>query len=128
MSTKTRVLNVRVVGFSAPERQMLNSIFLLSVAPARQIGYKLWNPEAGVAPDLILVDYHLAAETGIDCIGTIRAKAGYDVPAILITADRSPGVEEEARVNGLQLLRKPLKPAALRALMTRLHTRPAAAE
>ena len=49
MSNKTRVLNVRVVGFSAPERQMLNSIFLLSVAPARQIGYKLWNPEAGVS-------------------------------------------------------------------------------
>jgi CheY-like chemotaxis protein len=56
MSTKTRVLNVRVVGFSAPERQMLNSIFLLSVAPARQIGYKLWNPEAGVAPDMYLLD------------------------------------------------------------------------
>jgi CheY-like chemotaxis protein len=56
MSTKTRVLNVRVVGFSAPERQMLNSIFLLSVAPARQIGYKLWIPEAGVAPDMYLLD------------------------------------------------------------------------
>jgi CheY-like chemotaxis protein len=56
MSTKTRVLNVRVVGFSAPERQMLNSIFLLSVAPARQIGYKLWNPDAGVAPDMYLLD------------------------------------------------------------------------
>ena len=56
MSTKTRVLNVRVVGFSAPERQMLNSIFLLSVAPARQIGYKLWNPEAGIAPDMYLLD------------------------------------------------------------------------
>ena len=53
---KTRVLNVRVVGFSAPERQMLNSIFLLSVAPARQIGYKLWNPEAGIAPDMYLLD------------------------------------------------------------------------
>src|SRR5688572_4312707 len=53
---KTRVLNVRVVGFSAPERQMLNSIFLLSVAPARQIGYKLWNPEAGVPPDMYLLD------------------------------------------------------------------------
>jgi CheY-like chemotaxis protein len=35
---------------------MLNSIFLLSVAPARQIGYKLWNPEAGVAPDMYLLD------------------------------------------------------------------------
>jgi CheY-like chemotaxis protein len=56
MSNKTRVLNVRVVGFSAPERQMLNSIFLLSVAPARQIGYKLWNPEAGLAPDMYLLD------------------------------------------------------------------------
>jgi CheY-like chemotaxis protein len=83
---------------------------------------------AGVAPDLILVDYHLASETGIDCIGAIRAAAGYDVPAILITADRSPDVEEEALLNGLQLLRKPLKPAALRALMTRLHTRRDAAE
>jgi hypothetical protein len=28
----------------------------LSVAPARQIGYKLWNPEAGVAPDMYLLD------------------------------------------------------------------------
>ena len=56
MSNKTRVLHVRVVGFSAPERQMLNSIFLLSVAPARQIGYKLWNPEAGLAPDMYLLD------------------------------------------------------------------------
>jgi CheY-like chemotaxis protein len=84
--------------------------------------------EAGVAPDLILVDYHLATQTGIDCIGAIRAKVGHDVPAIVITADRSPGVEEEVRVSGLQLLRKPLKPAALRALMTTLHTRRAAAE
>jgi CheY-like chemotaxis protein len=56
MSNKTRVFLVRVVGFSAPERQMLNSIFLLSVAPARQIGYKLWNPETGTAPDMYLLD------------------------------------------------------------------------
>ena len=56
MTNKTRVLNVRVVGFSAPEKQMLNSIFLLSVAPARQIGYKLWNSESGTAPDMYLLD------------------------------------------------------------------------
>jgi CheY-like chemotaxis protein len=56
MTNKTRILNVRVVGFSAPERQMLNSIFLLSVAPARQIGYKLWIAESGVAPDMYLLD------------------------------------------------------------------------
>jgi CheY-like chemotaxis protein len=56
MTNKTRVLHVRVVGFSAPEKQMLNSIFLLSVAPARQIGYKLWNAETGTAPDMYLLD------------------------------------------------------------------------
>jgi CheY-like chemotaxis protein len=56
MTSKTRVIHVRVVGFSAPERQMLNSIFLLSVAPARQIGYKLWVAESGVAPDMYLLD------------------------------------------------------------------------
>ncbi len=56
MTNKTRVLNVRVVGFSAPERQMLNSIFLLSVAPARQIGYRLWISDSGTAPDMYLLD------------------------------------------------------------------------
>jgi CheY-like chemotaxis protein len=56
MTNKTRILHVRVVGFSAPERQMLNSIFLLSVAPARQIGYKLWIAESGVGPDMYLLD------------------------------------------------------------------------
>jgi CheY-like chemotaxis protein len=81
------------------------------------------------APDIILADYHLEDETGIDCVDSIRKKAGRAIPAVLITADRSPGVEEEARGNALQLIRKPIKPAALRALITRLHLqRQAAAE
>jgi len=84
--------------------------------------------ERGAHPDIILADYHLERGTGMQCIDAIRAMAGTMVPAILITADRSPGVEEEARAMELQLLRKPLKPAALRALMTRLYSRLAAAE
>ena len=36
-------------------------------------------------------------------------------------ADRSPDVEMEARGSKLYLLRKPVKPAALRSLMTRLY-------
>lgn len=84
--------------------------------------------EAGAMPDVILADYHLEEETGIDCIDMIRKQLGYSIPAVLITADRSPGVEEEARGNSLQLLRKPLKPAALRALITRLHFQRQAAE
>ena len=34
-----------------------------------------------------------------------------------ITADRSPAVREQARAAGIQLLHKPVKPAALRALL-----------
>ena len=38
----------------------------------------------------------------------MRKKAGYNIAAVLITADRSPDVEQEARGNGLYLLRKPI--------------------
>ncbi len=83
---------------------------------------------SGALPDIILADYHLENETGIDCIDGIRKQAGYKIPAVLITADRSPGVEDESRDNDLQLLRKPIKPAALRALMTTLYLQRQAAE
>ena len=51
------------------------------------------------------------------------------LPAILITADRSPSVREAARAQGIQVLHKPLKPAALRALLAQWRVlRVAAAE
>ncbi len=84
--------------------------------------------EAGATPDLILADYHLEAETGIVCIERLRRHIGRNTPAILITADRSPDVEEEASRQNLFLLRKPVKPAALRALMSRLLQQQIAAE
>ena len=74
----------------------------------------------GRAPDLMLVDYHLDDETGLDAIAAFRREIGTDVPAIIVTADY--GDETEARVAGagLELLRKPVKPAELRALMAHL--------
>jgi hypothetical protein len=42
------------------------------------------------------------------------------VPAIVITADYSPEVQREVRMRGHALLRKPLKAAALRALIYQL--------
>jgi hypothetical protein len=47
----------------------------------------------------------------------LRQRFGAELPAILVTADRSPPVRDEARAQDVQLLHKPLKPAALRALM-----------
>ena len=54
---------------------------------------------------------------GIEAIAALRWRFGADLPAILITADRSPVVREEARARDIQVLNKPLKPAALRALL-----------
>jgi len=74
--------------------------------------------EAKISPDGLLVDYHLDDSSGITAIKELRRRFGAGLTAILITADRSPQVREEARVNGVQVLNKPVKPAALRALLT----------
>jgi len=79
-------------------------------------------------PNGLLVDYHLDQGNGIDAILALRRRCG-EVPAILVTADRSPAVREQARVHGIQLLHKPIKPAALRALLAQWRVlRVAAAE
>ncbi len=73
--------------------------------------------DAGGRLNGLLVDYHLDHGNGIEAIAAVRARAGADLPAILITADRSPRVRQEARASGVVLLNKPVKPAALRALL-----------
>jgi Na+/proline symporter/CheY-like chemotaxis protein/two-component sensor histidine kinase len=85
--------------------------------------------QAKAVPDGLLVDYHLDDGDGIEAIRRLRGRFGTDLTAILITADRSPRVREEARANDIQVLNKPLKPAALRALLTQWRVqRVAAAE
>jgi Na+/proline symporter/CheY-like chemotaxis protein len=84
--------------------------------------------ESPTVPNGLLVDYHLDYGNGIEAIAALRARCG-DLPAILITADRSPSVREQARAENIQLLNKPLKPAALRALLAQWRVlRVAAAE
>jgi CheY-like chemotaxis protein len=74
-----------------------------------------------------LVDYHLDTGNGIEAIVELRRRYGTDIPAILITADRSPRVRDEARAYNVQVLSKPLKPAALRALLAQWQVQRAAA-
>ena len=84
--------------------------------------------ESLITPNGLLVDYHLDHSNGIEAIIALRHRLG-DLPAILITADRSPGVREQARAIGIQVLHKPIKPAALRALLAQWRVlRVAAAE
>ncbi|MDE2375861.1 PAS domain-containing hybrid sensor histidine kinase/response regulator [Bradyrhizobium sp.] len=70
----------------------------------------------------LLVDYHLDRGNGIAAIREIRRRFGEAIPAILITADRSPQVQVAAREEKIAVLNKPVKPASLRALLGQWRT------
>jgi signal transduction histidine kinase len=78
-------------------------------------------PRGERAPDIIIADYHLDdGKTGVAAIGAVRAAAGIEIPAIVITADRTPELREGLVQAGFHILQKPVKPAQLRALISRL--------
>ena len=73
--------------------------------------------------DLVLADYHLHGQPiGLDLLVQLTDRITAVGPArgALITADASPALLHEARSRGFQLLRKPVRPAALRALIAAL--------
>jgi len=73
----------------------------------------------GEPPDAIIADLHLDhGENGLDAVNAIREQIKIDVPAIIVTADYSTDAEREAAIYGLELLRKPIKPAEMRSLLS----------
>ena len=71
-------------------------------------------------PEIILADYHLSETlTGIMALRDIQPLLEKDVPAIVITADRTDEVKAEISDFGAQLLTKPIRPAALRAMINK---------
>ncbi|MCA0407177.1 MAG: hybrid sensor histidine kinase/response regulator, partial [Proteobacteria bacterium] len=79
-------------------------------------------------PDIALVDYQLDQSNGIDTIKKLRWRLHKELPAALVTADRSTEVRDRAEAEEIMLLNKPVKPAALRALITQLSLASEAAE
>ncbi len=77
---------------------------------------------------MIIADYHLDDGDGIEAILELRSIFRQDIPALLVTADRTPDVRAEAERHGIGLQNKPVKPAALRAYVTQVLSRKAAAE
>ena len=87
-----------------------------------QIG-ALHNGHA-VTPSLFIVDYHLDdAVTGLEVLRGLRKATSSEIPAIIVTADHTDVVRDEVRAAGDAILHKPVKPAALRAVMTRMLAR-----
>jgi PAS domain S-box-containing protein len=72
-------------------------------------------------PNLVIADYHLdAGTTGISEICRVREALSMPIPGIVITANQTPAVQTLVKQQGLWLLRKPLNPAHLRALLSQL--------
>lgn len=68
-------------------------------------------------PSAVIADYHLDQGTGTEAIRRIRGELGVELPAIVITADRLPAVQQEVEALELPMLSKPVRPAKLRTLL-----------
>jgi len=72
-------------------------------------------------PDLLIADYHLDdGVLGVDEVARLRAACGRILPAVIVTANRTPELADEAKAAGCLVLNKPVKPAQLRAVMSGL--------
>ncbi len=76
-------------------------------------------------PDLLLVDYHLDdGDNGLSTMAAMRERYG-EIPGVVITADHGDDVRSAARSMGYTVLRKPVRPAALRAIISQYTVRSA---
>jgi Na+/proline symporter/signal transduction histidine kinase len=74
--------------------------------------------------EILLVDYQLDHDfNGIALIAELRKLSRHYVPAILITATTDNGLEEQALAADIGFMRKLVKPAALRAMMSAMLTK-----
>lgn len=72
-------------------------------------------------PDLIIADYQLDNEQdGLMVIDQVRTHYGCNIPSIILTANASQELKSIVQEHDCFFLTKPVKPAALRALIARL--------
>ncbi len=79
------------------------------------------NILAGKIPNMTIIDYHLDAEViGVDVMKSLLKRWQVSLPCLVITADYTQEVKNEIAQNKFYLLKKPVKPMALRSLLGKL--------
>jgi signal transduction histidine kinase len=74
--------------------------------------------DIGMAPDIILADYHLnGSDTGVRSIQQVRDALGTQIPAIMITANHEDHVKDAGLANRFSVLTKPVNLSRLRSLI-----------
>ena len=77
--------------------------------------------EAGVKPNFIIADFRLPGNSdGVDAITKVQLLIGEPIPSLLITGDIETGRHNTMSELGYRILKKPVRPAKLRSLMTHL--------
>ena len=72
------------------------------------------------SPDLIISDYlPCDSQTGIEAIEELRKYLNLSIPAFLISGDTAPARMHQVRTSGYHLLHKPVRPRALRAMLSK---------
>ena len=72
-------------------------------------------------PQAIIADLHLDHfERGSHAVAKVRSAVGAATPPMLVTADHSDAAAREAEEAEMKLLRKPVRPAELRSLLSYL--------
>lgn len=70
------------------------------------------------AHDLMISDFQLDMDVdGLQAVASIRQQLGKPLPALLITATQDPDLLKRIDTSGIPYLRKPVRPAKLRALL-----------
>ena len=91
------------------------------VMAARDLASVRERLQGAPTPDVIVADYHLDRdENGLQAIALARSLTRAEIPSVIVTADQGGETTELARAAGCEILRKPVKPAQLRAVLTHL--------
>jgi signal transduction histidine kinase/CheY-like chemotaxis protein len=76
------------------------------------------------APDVIIADYQLSGtDCGTAALRAVRTHCGRDIPALVVSGDRSPALRDIVRDSGAMFLLKPVPPSKLRATLNYLLSR-----
>lgn len=95
-----------------------------TVAEAPSLVVALEQLQRGLQPALLISDYRLPGpENGIQAVLRLRLAAHKEIPACLISGDTDPDLMQAAKLAGLTLMHKPVRPAKLRSLIGRLAKR-----
>ena len=72
-------------------------------------------------PDIIIADYRLRDNTtGIDAVQVVHDRFDSAIPAVIISGDTDRSVQRQTDKHGCLLLHKPVQPAVLRDVLTRI--------